>query len=50
MAITEDHDTASSRSTADIIGRDYANDVDAIVDIARANTNPEQLIHAVEGV
>ena len=31
----------------DIIGRDYANDVDAIIDIARANDNPDEVIHAV---
>jgi len=31
----------------DIIGRDYANDVDAIIDIARANDNPDEVIHSV---
>jgi hypothetical protein len=31
----------------DIIGRDYANDVDAIIDIARANDNPDEVIHTV---
>ena len=31
----------------DIIGRDDVNDVDAIMEIAQANTNPDEVIHAV---
>ena len=48
MALTEDQGTDAPRDTVDIIGRDYANDVDAIIDIARANSNPDEVIHTVE--
>jgi len=36
-------DNPSTRS-----GYDDANDVDRIMDIARANTNPDEVIHIVE--
>ncbi len=32
----------------EIIGRDDANDVDAIIEIAKANANPDEIVHMVE--
>ena len=37
-----------SLTDREIIGRDDVNDVDAIMEIARANTDPHELIHTVQ--